>query len=142
CQEVLDRRAEVGIEDEMRTPGRARQVAAAELVLALGAGLDAGEAARDREVDRLVVAGFEMQKGIIAAAPPVAAVERLRADQVERAADPLALARRHHQRYAIAHRRTQHVEEAAREIGIAPFALRRRDIEIEERIPVPAREAG
>ena len=46
------------------------QVAAGELVLALGAGLDAGEAVRDRPVDGLVVAELEVQERVLARRSP------------------------------------------------------------------------
>ena len=94
--------------------GRDRHVAARELVLALRAGLDAGEPARDREVDRLMVADLEMQEGVILDAAPVAAVERVRADEVDRAGDVAAGAPGHHQQDALAPSRSPISEKKAR----------------------------
>ena len=61
--EVLgDGAGEAGVGDPVQRVGGDRQVAARQLVLALGAGLDAGEAVRDGPVDRLV-AELEVQAG-------------------------------------------------------------------------------
>ena len=59
------------------------------------AGADAamGEAARDGGVDRLVIAELEMEERHLLRRAPVAAVERVRADEVERAGDRLAVPR-------------------------------------------------
>src|SRR5262245_13417926 len=53
---VGDRAAQRRIGDEVCGMGCDREVAAGELMLALCAGLDACELARDRELDRLIVA--------------------------------------------------------------------------------------
>ncbi len=58
--------------------GGHRQVAAGELVLALGAGLDALELAIDGELDGLVVAELEMQERVVLDGAPVAAEQRVR----------------------------------------------------------------
>src|SRR3984893_15634562 len=60
-EKVVARPPEAGIRNEMRRIRGVGQVAARELVLALGAGLDAGEPVSDRIFDRLVVADLEMQ---------------------------------------------------------------------------------
>ena len=49
----------------MRRIGGDRQIAARELVLALGAGLDARELVLDRVFDGLVVAELEMQERVV-----------------------------------------------------------------------------
>ena len=61
----------------MRRIGGGRQIAARELVLALGAGLDAGELVRDRVFDRLIVAELEMQERVMLDRAPVAAEQRV-----------------------------------------------------------------
>src|SRR3546814_10270486 len=61
-QELLDRAAVAGIGQPMGAVGGRRQVAALDLVLALGTGLDAREAVGDGIVDGLVVAGLEVQE--------------------------------------------------------------------------------
>ena len=63
--------------------GGLRQVAARELVLALGAGLDARELVRDRVLDGLIVAELEMQERVMLDRAPVAAVERVAADEID-----------------------------------------------------------
>jgi len=50
----------------------------------------------DGVVDRLIVAGFEVQEGVAFQAAPVAAVERVVALEVERAADGTAVRLGHH----------------------------------------------
>ncbi len=74
---VVDRAAQRRIGDVVRRIGGDRQIAARELVLALGAGLDAGELVRDGEFDRLVVAELEMQERVVLDAAPVAAEQRV-----------------------------------------------------------------
>jgi hypothetical protein len=74
-EEALDRIPEAGVADPVRAVGRDRRVAALELVGALGAGLDPGEAALDRELDRLVVAGLEVEKLELLPAAPDPAVD-------------------------------------------------------------------
>ena len=105
----------------MRDPvgaGGPGQVAALDLVLALRAGLDA-QAAFDREVDGAVVAELEMQEGRVDDGAPVAAVERLSPQQVERAGDRLAILLRHHQHHLVAEPLAQQRPEVAREVGAA-----------------------
>ena len=60
---VGDRSGKPRVGEFMRRIGEGRAVAARELVLPLGASLDAAQSARQREVDRLIVADLEMQKG-------------------------------------------------------------------------------
>src|SRR5581483_9618257 len=86
-----------GIGDEMRRIGSLRQVAARELVFALGAGFDTIEPMDNRVIDGLVVAEFKMKEGMMFDGAPIAAIKRILADEVERAADPAAGAACHHQ---------------------------------------------
>ena len=67
-----------------------RQVAAREFVLALRAGFDPLEPVCDRIVDRLVVAELEMQKRMVLDRAPIAAIERVGADEIDGAGDPAA----------------------------------------------------
>jgi hypothetical protein len=55
--------------DEVSRVRRGRQVAALDLVLALGARLDARDAVLDREFDGAVVAQLEVKEGDLLAAP-------------------------------------------------------------------------
>src|SRR5450759_1041528 len=65
------------IGDEMRGIGGVRQVAARQLVLALGAGLDARQSVGDRVFDGLIVAQLEMQERMVLDGAPVAPVDRI-----------------------------------------------------------------
>ena len=76
-QIVGDRPAQPGIGDVMGRMGGHRQIAARELVLALGAGLDALELAVDGELDGLVIADLEMQERVVLDRAPVAAEQRV-----------------------------------------------------------------
>src|SRR5206468_1459074 len=69
-----------------------RHIAARDLVLAAGAGLDAAELVLDRIVDRLIVADLEMQERVLLDAAPVAAKQDIGADEVDGARDPAAVA--------------------------------------------------
>ena len=81
-QIIGNRAAQTGIGDVVRGVGGLRHIAAGDLVLALGAGLDAGELMGDRVVDGLIVAQLEMQKGMMLDGAPVAAEQRVRADEI------------------------------------------------------------
>src|SRR5690242_8925117 len=94
---IGDRAAEVGIGNVMRGVGGVRQISARELVLALRAGFDDLKLALDREIDGLVVANLEMQEVVVLDRTPVAAEQRVRADEIDRARDPAAIALGHHQ---------------------------------------------
>src|SRR5437588_7230655 len=82
-EERGDRAAEARIGDPMRAVGRHRQIAALQFMRALRAGLDPLQPVIDRELDRAVVAAFEMQKAVLAVGAPVAAVDRLAAENIE-----------------------------------------------------------
>ena len=69
-----------------------RQEAAEKLVLPLRAAFESLQLARDGEVDRLVVAGLEVQQGHVFEGAPVAAIQRVGGMQVERAADGFSFA--------------------------------------------------
>src|SRR5690606_9335515 len=86
-EELGHRGAEAGVGDPVHRPGLDRLVAAGELVPALRPGLDPGEPALDGEIDCLIVAQLEMEEGPVDEAAPVAAVERVGADEVERPGD-------------------------------------------------------
>ena len=66
------RQARIG--EFVRRIGEGRPVAACELVLALGAGLDPAQSARKRKVDRLIVARLEMQAVMMFGGAPIAPV--------------------------------------------------------------------
>src|SRR5262249_27332992 len=94
---VVDRTPEAGIDDVVRRVGGVGQIAACELMLALGAGLDAGEPMSDRVFDRLVIADLEMQERMVLGRAPMTAEQRAVADEVDRPGDEAAPALRHDQ---------------------------------------------
>src|SRR5947209_997835 len=120
----------------VRGIGRHRPVAARELVLALRTGLDALQSARDAEFDRLVIADFEMQEWVLLDRTPVAAVERVVADKIQRPGDVVPSAFGDNQQDAIGKRFADHREEFTIEIRPAPFARAGVHVEGEERIPM------
>ena len=113
-----------------------RLEAARELVLALGAGVEAREALADAEVDALVVAGLEMQLRVVLGAAPVAAVERVGADDVERAGNDLAPVLGDDQQQAVGHRLPQQPEELAVQVAaVAAAAGVGQLVEVMEALP-------
>ena len=105
----------------MREPVRRhrahRQQAARELVLALRAALEELEAALDAELDRLVVAGLEVQPRVKLGRTPVAAVQRAAGVHVERAGHRLAVALADHQQEILRHVARQAPKEGAVQVG-------------------------
>ncbi len=67
--------------------------------------------------------------------PPIAAIDCLAAEEIERAGDEAACAPGHHQHDAIAHLLADDREEGAVEVGRAPFARARVHVEGEKGIP-------
>ena len=58
-------------------------IAACQFMLALGAGLDPFQPARNRKINRLMVADLEMQEGVVFNRPPIAPVKGIRADEID-----------------------------------------------------------
>ena len=77
--------------------GRHRQIAALQFMRTLRPCLDALEPVLNREFDRPVIAAFEMQELIVAVTAPVAAVDRVASQQIERPGDVFAVALGQHQ---------------------------------------------
>src|SRR5690242_10191367 len=113
---IGDGTAKTGVGDVMGAIGLARQIAAGELMRALRPRLDAGQPVLNREVDRLVVADLEMQKGVLLDATPIAAVERIGADEVERTGDIAARPLGEHEQHLVGHAVAEQAEAFAREI--------------------------
>src|SRR6476661_237962 len=80
---VCDRAAQPWIGDVMGGMGGNRQIAAGELVFALGTGLDALELAIDGELDGLVIADLEMQERVVLDGAPMAAEQCVAADEID-----------------------------------------------------------
>src|SRR5689334_21804729 len=109
---ILDRRAEAGVSDTVPRIRRARPEAAQQLVLALRAGFEQRQPARDRSLYAGVVRGLEVEELDLAIAAPVAAVQRLRALEEQRAGDPLAARGDLDDLHLARHRLREPVEEA------------------------------
>src|SRR6185437_2015809 len=114
---------EARIADPMGAVGRRWQVSALNLVRPLGSGLDPLQPARDGEIDGAVVARLEMEEREIAGAAPIAAIERVAAEQVEGAGDVAPALPGHDQHDAVGHALADEIEEGAGEVGVAPFAV-------------------
>src|SRR5690349_2426509 len=106
----------------MRGIGGVRQISARELMLALRTGFDNLQLVLDRKIDRLIVADLEMQERMMLDRAPVAAEQRIRADKIDGARDPSAVAPGHDQENVLAHALADQRKELAREIGPAPLA--------------------
>ena len=65
---------------------RHRLVSPRQLVFALRAGLDTRQAMGNRVVDGLMVAQFEMQEGVVFDAAPVAAIDGIGPQEIQRPA--------------------------------------------------------
>ena len=115
---------------------RHRQIAARQLVFALRPRLDPAQTLGNRPVDGLMVAQFEMQEGVVFGAAPVASVQRVAPDEVQRRGNGPAVAFRQHQQDVIAHGRVEFVKGPARQIGRAPFARPGVLVEGPEMVPV------
>ena len=76
-----------------------------------------------------------MQERVVLDGAPVAAVERVGADEVDGAGDPAPGALGHHQQDAVGHGLADDGEELAGEIGPAPFARAGVHVEVEEGVP-------
>src|SRR5262245_31046567 len=91
AEEIPYRCGKAGIGDPVGAPGGRRHIAALDFVLALGARLDPGQLVPDGVVDRLVIAGLEVEEPVLAKTAPMAAIERISPSQVERAGDIVAV---------------------------------------------------
>src|ERR1700722_17552096 len=80
---IRDRAAQIGVGDIMRRISGLRQVTARDLVFSLRARLDRLQAALNGEIDRLVIADLEMQERMMLDRAPVAAEQRIGADEID-----------------------------------------------------------
>src|SRR5882762_219208 len=84
---------------------------------------------RDRELDRAVIAALEMHEAVLAVGAPIAAVDRVTAEDVESAGDVVAATLCHDQHDLIGHALADQREEAPVQIGRAPLPVGGREIE-------------
>src|SRR5262249_14289308 len=101
---------------------------------------DALDPMPDRVFDGLVVAQLEMQARVVLDGAPVAAVEAVAADHVQRAGDRFFATPRDHEQAALARRGADQREGAAVEVGPAPLARAGIHVKGEERIPMRLRD--
>ena len=91
---VGDRAAQAFVCEVVQAVGFDWQVAACQFVLTLGSCFHDFEFSRNGKIHGLVIAGFEMQEGVVFGRTPVAAVECFRANEVQRTCDNLAVTSR------------------------------------------------
>src|SRR6266446_9271956 len=132
---VVDRPPQAGIRNVVRRVGGVRQIAARELMLALGAGLDAVEPVDDPIFDRLVITDLEMQERMMLDRAPMAAKQYAVADEVDRAGDEALAALCHDQEGLVRHGLPDQRKEFARQVGASPLARAGLDVEREEGVP-------
>src|SRR5205807_8141147 len=128
--------AECRICNKMRAVRGDRRIAAQQLVDALRARLDTFEPVRNREVDRLVVAGFEMQEWHVFAGAPVSAEQGWFSGEIQRGRNRPPPAAGDDQKNGVSHACSDAAEEFARQIRPTPFPAPCTDIEFEELVPV------
>src|SRR5262249_10915032 len=100
------------------------------------------ETMADRPVDGLIVAELEVEKRRRLERPPLASVERLAADEVERARDPVAAAPRQDENHLVRHPLADQGEEGAVQVWPAPFPRAGVNIEGEEGAQVLRADPG
>src|SRR6476620_5224743 len=122
--------------DQVRAIGRGGEIAAGKLVLALRSSFDDGEAVRNGEIDGLVVANLEMQVAVLLECAPIAAEQRILADEIQRAGDIAAIASGEDEKNIVLHDFADQAEELAIEIGAAPFSRAGIHVEVEEGVPM------
>ena len=122
-EEAADGLTESRILDPVRRVRLHREEAAQELVLALGAGVEAGEPVPDAVLDQAVVADLEVQAAVLLGAAPVAAEEGIAAREAVGAGHVAPAAPREHEEDPIGERRRHRDEEREGQRGVSPFAV-------------------
>ena len=105
----------------MRALGHHRLITARDLVLALGARLDALEALLDRPLDGAVVAELKMEEGDLLDAAPIAPLKRVGADEIQRAGNAPGAAIGEEQQNLVPNALADKIEEGAGKIRPAPL---------------------
>ena len=122
AQVVGDGATEPWIGDPMRGMRQGRHETAGDLVLALRAGLEARDAVLDAVLDALVVAGLEVQAVELVRCAPVAAVERVAADEEHRDRDDRASAFGELEEQRVPERASEDTEALEAEVGLLAAA--------------------
>src|SRR5262249_22129711 len=115
--------------------GRHRNIAPRDLVLALRTGFDPGQAMRDRVFDRLIITELEVQKRVVLDGAPMPAIERVRADEVDRSRNEAARPFGQDEQNAIGHGLAGEQKNLALKMRAAPLAGAGLNVEGEERVP-------
>src|SRR4051794_15450537 len=102
-------------------------------MFALGSGFDGLQSTADCEIDGLIVADLEMQERMMLDGAPVTAEQRIRADEVDGARDPAAVALGHDQGDVPAHGFADQRIECAGQVWPAPLPRARLHVEFEKR---------
>src|SRR5690606_34358659 len=139
-QELLNGAVEARIREPVPGPRRGRREAAADLVLALNAGLELREPLANAVLDPLVIAGFEVQAVEIGETAPVAAVERADGVEADRGGDRRPLVPSEDHEHVLRHRPRDLGEQLAVEIGFAAAEQKRARVEGEDQVPVLGRQ--
>ena len=103
---------------------------------ALRASLNPLETTLDCDIDRLIIAHFEMQEALLLSAPPIAPVQRILPDEMQRARDWRIVLIGQAQHHPIGHTLAQQIKRFAREVWRAPFARAGILIENPEYVPM------
>ncbi len=106
----------------MRAVGRLGQVAACQLVLALRSSFHAIKPVGDRIFDGLVVASLEMQKRMVFQAPPIASIQGITANKVERSGNGLSGPLTQDKQYTLCHALSDQAEKFPRQVRLSPFS--------------------
>jgi len=119
----------------MERPRRRRRETAADLVLALSAGLEASDSLPNAVLDPLVVASLEVQRVKVGDASPIAPVQRVAATKADRSGDrPLLVTSQDNEQVG---RQTaaDDVEELAIQIGCPSATMKSMRVKFIDRVP-------
>ena len=111
-------------------------------MLALGTGFDTVEPEPDRDLDRLMVTELEMQVRVLLQQAPIAAIEGIGADEIERGSDVAPILPGQHQQDPVGHALVDQLKKLAIEIGAAPFARAGVLVTGEEDVPMLRPQIG
>ena len=105
-------------------------------MFALRARLNPRQAARNRRINRLIIAKLKMEEWDILSAAPISAIKRVAADKVKCPRNRFAVAQRKDQQQRITHCLANLGKERAGQIRLAPFARAGILIEIPKCVPM------
>src|SRR5262245_6467562 len=139
-EKSLDGVGELRLPQPVGGPSHLREEAARELVLALRAALEDADPARDAELERLVVAGLEVQARHVAGGAPVPTVKGLAGEDVKGACDRLAFPLGDHEQQVLRQHVAETREEREVQIGRREVRTVREVVAAREETPVGLRD--